>query len=455
MVLMYMTIFGSDLLVFRTISVIIYLFFAYAVFSIGQILYGTKKALVPFLLTVSLTGGIAFYNRALVTALMFFAFVVYYLLLFDKDKKRHHLFYSGVMSALCVFFRHDFAAYIIVISIAFFAINYFKTKQFIIKELIVFYSGFILLTGIIYLYVMSASGFDNMYRQLIIAPLTIFKDYRSIDLPIPFMSFSFSAGGIYNLWQSIMYYFPALVLLLLVVKGVFNKTENEIPKMYYFIGIIAFVLMNQGGTRSDFEHILPSIAFSLLLLPLFISNIKRNKILIYSLIIAFIALPSIFAKLAIVNKSFAIGANQYLDVEKAERISIKEDWQKDYKKTIEYIKSNTKKEERIFVCTDRFDKILLNDIMLYVLTDRLPAVKYHELHPGIVTEAIAQNEMKFSLVQNNTQLIVRELNSFQEENNKSAVSSGVNILDEFINDNYELTEQFGNYQIYLLKTHLR
>jgi len=115
---------------------------------------------------------------------------------------------------------------------------------------------------------------------------------------------------------------------------------------------------------------------------------------------------------------------------------------------IKFVQANTKPDELIFVGNSRHDKIFVNDIMFYFLSERHSATKYHELHPGLATTKEVQLEIIDELKRNNVKLIV--LWSGAEnvaEPNESSLSSGVTDLDDYIKTNYVPVMYFGPYKI--------
>jgi hypothetical protein len=99
---------------------------------------------------------------------------------------------------------------------------------------------------------------------------------------------------------------------------------------------------------------------------------------------------------------------------------------------------------RLFVGAGRHDKIFANDIALYFLAGMQPLTHWHNYDPGVQNSAPVQQDM------------VRELEAWQPpyividprfdrviEPNRSALSSGVTILDRYIADHYEPDATFG------------
>ncbi len=93
-------------------------------------------------------------------------------------------------------------------------------------------------------------------------------------------------------------------------------------------------------------------------------------------------------------------------------------------------------DERIFVTTDRHDQIFVADLSYYFLLNRIPLTRWAHLEPGIQTTAPIQRLIVEDLkryIQENGRAVVLIGPSFQSnEQNLSAVSTGVHILDDYL-----------------------
>jgi hypothetical protein len=111
---------------------------------------------------------------------------------------------------------------------------------------------------------------------------------------------------------------------------------------------------------------------------------------------------------------------------------------------IRYIQKNSTEHEPIFVGLGRHDKIVMNNVLFYFLSNRGSATKWHQFDPGVQTTAKIQSEIIAELLMQPPRYVI--LNSQWDdvkEPNESANSSGVTILDEFIHANYRAVASFG------------
>jgi hypothetical protein len=113
-------------------------------------------------------------------------------------------------------------------------------------------------------------------------------------------------------------------------------------------------------------------------------------------------------------------------------------WMKrDYGLIAYYLARHSEPSERVLVGTDHHDKIFLNPASLYFASNRLPATHWSEYDPGLQSRSDIQRKMIDELQQNNVRFVVRD-GSFDDVNepNGSARSSGITLIDSYIDRNY-------------------
>lgn len=102
-------------------------------------------------------------------------------------------------------------------------------------------------------------------------------------------------------------------------------------------------------------------------------------------------------------------------------------------------------EEEVWVGVSDTSRVYVNNIVLPYLLQRPVPTKWHELHTGIVTTAVVQNQMIEELKDVNYVVI---WDTFYCEDNLSCESSGVYLVRDYLEQNYQLEEQHGGYFIY-------
>ena len=108
----------------------------------------------------------------------------------------------------------------------------------------------------------------------------------------------------------------------------------------------------------------------------------------------------------------------------------------------------TSPSDRIFVAATAHDRVLAGDASFYFLVDRLPGTHFHELHPGLTTTADVQEAIVTDLERNRVPLVVRVEEGLWEEPNASRMSSGVDVLDRYLDARFVVESRVERYSIY-------
>lgn len=121
------------------------------------------------------------------------------------------------------------------------------------------------------------------------------------------------------------------------------------------------------------------------------------------------------------------------------------DLEPDQVAAVDYLRSITTADERIYVGNVRHDMVFIGDTSFYYLAERLPATRYDELHPGVVDRPVTQQEMVNEL--RDVRHVVLWDAPQPSEPNLSSVSTGVTTLDDYIVGHFRVDRVFGTYQI--------
>jgi hypothetical protein len=115
---------------------------------------------------------------------------------------------------------------------------------------------------------------------------------------------------------------------------------------------------------------------------------------------------------------------------------------------VSYIRTHTGPRDKLFVANGRHDIAYANDILFYFLAQRAAVTKYHEFNPGLTTTSQTQQAIIEALRAESVPYVVR-LRYFDNisEPNSSVRSSGVILLDQFLQREYTEVARFGQYEI--------
>jgi len=452
-------IFGNNIMVFRIMINLIVLVGIISILNIGRQLYQNSYGILPAFHALIWLSGYFLYGKAIPVALSLCFVSILFFIGYFKTGRSRSLIFAGLTAAIVMFFRHDFGAYLFIAqSIVLLTLSSpsRSDNQAKRKDIIKYWAATAAIALPLGIYFISAVGFNNLYIHLIEIPSKIFAEYRSLPIPIPFMSESASVGGqIKEILFSIVFYVPPIIFLITLMQLISaGKSKNEnirsIPYIIKMLIMIAGALMySQALIRSDAEHVMPSMIFAMLLLPGIFENIKISKLRIVLTLAAslFLMLLPSLNKAQTLSKIYLSSDSYELTADKASGVKVDAEWGKNFDAMIHFMQSEIPAEEKIYVGNYSHDRILLNDIMIYYISGRASATKYHELHPGVSTTEPVQKEMIEELKSNSVNYIVLCDNNEFLEPNKSRVSSEVYLLDEYIAENYRELKTFGGYKI--------
>jgi hypothetical protein len=113
------------------------------------------------------------------------------------------------------------------------------------------------------------------------------------------------------------------------------------------------------------------------------------------------------------------------------------------KEEVEYIQQHTSPSELAYSGVGRHDKIRANDILFYFVSKRDAPTKWYYLEPGLQTTYPIQEQMIEDLDRRHVRYVIRNLTwDNASEPNESRLSSGVTILDRYIESNYKTAVTF-------------
>jgi len=103
----------------------------------------------------------------------------------------------------------------------------------------------------------------------------------------------------------------------------------------------------------------------------------------------------------------------------------------------------------LLVAPPRFDRVEVGDPLLYVIAGKANPTRYDVMQPGVVTTAGVQREMVRDLSRHPPADVVRweDQRALATEPTGSSRSSGVHLLDDWIDRHYRPAGHFGVYSL--------
>ncbi len=122
---------------------------------------------------------------------------------------------------------------------------------------------------------------------------------------------------------------------------------------------------------------------------------------------------------------------------------------KDRIQAIEYLGAHTRPTDALYVGLPHHDRILANDNSFYFGANRLPATRWSVIDPGLQNSAPIQQQMILDLQRTAPPYIALDSKFLgANEPNDSSKSTGVTLLDTYIQNAYQPVQTFGAIAIY-------
>jgi hypothetical protein len=113
---------------------------------------------------------------------------------------------------------------------------------------------------------------------------------------------------------------------------------------------------------------------------------------------------------------------------------------------LDFIEAHTAPNERVFFATQNHEWLLVNEVDLYFLANRLPGTRYTQYDPNLETRREVQEEMIASLQQHQVRVVVQS-SLIQGHEGQKAMKHGSTLLDDYLRTHFTPVETHGAYTI--------
>lgn len=441
--------FGSSIFIERIYDITIKALIAIVIFAIiRKLLSSNKAAILGWILALFWIGAADYPAYPVYPAILLIYLAIYFFLIHIEKNNSSALISSSILLTVSAIFRHDFAAYAAVTILSLLLLRKATEKRttwFAISS----YLGGFLIVGLPFLYfILIKFNLTQLFNQLIIHPLEITNKYRWLPYPPPSL-------------ENIAFYIFPLISVIGVCFSLFriikNKKTDPLSYGILTISLLGVLFFNQARARSDIIHLFPTAINSIILVPimwvilsqLFSPNHRWVIRLLFIIAFTFTFISPIKKKiLSFKTDSFIITGNH--DLERAGYAQLPVH----LKEIIKYIQSNTSSEEAIYVGVNNHDKFIINDIIIYYLSCRNYATRYHEFSPGIANTLLGQKTIISELKNSSNKLIVLSPGYWYEPND-TKIDFNIDIVDSYIRKNYDLKSSFGDYDVWIRQNNHR
>lgn len=470
-------VFGSSVLVERIWDTIFRAGVALVCYLLAKRFAPRPLALVVWAMVTVWMGFYEFYGYPVYIALFFVLLSIYCLLKLNQAVRVNRwLFIAGLALGIATLFRHDFGVYAFAAEMVVFIPLALTTDglargprplQRLLGLLSPYIGGAALIVLPAVLLILVAVPPALLWNDLVVFPATVFPSVRALPYPKLVPDPRLLAGGLKALPGALPilarqwpYYFPYLVtgltglyLLVRVVMLPWRKLARpEAVRLsgYAFLTLFAVASISQSRIRADLIHLVQLLIVSFVLCIGLVGLAWRNwkPAGIAAMLVAMVCLaPFILQTLEERQQLFQRGiwaATPNTDHQIPAAWGMPVD--PDQAAAVRYIRKSLPEDAPLYVGLSRHDRIFVNDALFYFLAGRKSATRYNELHPGVATTQAVQEEIVADLDRLQVPLVVI-FSMFEDvvEPNGSGKSSGVQILDIYLQRAYQSAASFGPY----------
>ncbi|RJP17699.1 MAG: hypothetical protein C4520_15930 [Candidatus Abyssobacteria bacterium SURF_5] len=478
-------LFGKSLLVERVYSVILMSLIAVLCYSLARRISSARLAVLSWLMLIlwMASFGYLFYGSNVLPTLVLSLLSCSLLINFLQSGSDKHLLLAGAAAGATVLFRHDVGVYTIISEAAILLISALAEarrrdrKALAIPRLLVPTGLYSAAVAAVVLPVLFLLIYHVPTRYLIadfIEWPAVYHVFRTLPfptlLPHPFGVFTGEytpAQALRTALNRFVFYYPIFILFLvsLVVISRFRPRQASaasepqsrmMPTLLLLLLGITF--LNYVRTLPDNYHLLVPTLPALILLPAMFSKtggtsfgkigLSFRCLTIFFTIIMMITLGRFFLQ----SPPSAANLSTFI-LDRARGIQMLPHDVRNIEAAVRCVQEYVPKDQRIFVGNVRHDRLSVNDIMFYFLSERESATRYHMFDPGVTTTRDIQREIIREIEDNRVTCVVLW---YGDEGaigpNAGGVSSGITDLDHFIRTKFQLVQRFGDYLILFRRT---
>jgi hypothetical protein len=274
-----------------------------------------------------------------------------------------------------------------------------------------------------------------------------------------------SAGlraGVRDLLESFPFYFPFLLYGLALVwllvrsrRGLLDWTTPA-PWSFLLIGAVGLLYIGHASVRHDQGHLAATALPSGLLLAVMTKSVwpsgagrrarRRGLAALLVVGIASVLVRPLFTRAHLLADSLGSTTQATFEIPRASGV-VMSPGEDQYQAALAWVLRNVPPGEPIFVGGYRHDRIFINEVTFYFLSERPPATRYQELHPGIATTAPIQREIIGELQRRHVRFVVLAYQPIP--NNERVGPPDSHLLDDYLWEHYARVCSWEGYAAYV------
>jgi len=363
---------------------------------------------------------------------------------------------AGLLLGAAAVFKHDFAAYAAVGAVMAIAVRRENPLPLLASSLVV-------VVPLILLIAWKAGA--EAWRDLVVFPATDFPLVRGEPYPHlvpraqPLVAWVSHPAGLAETRDALL--------------AIGRYVACFMPQVFFLVGLT--VALRRGRKTP------PALGLALALLPLFwmAAHVQQNTHVITMAALSAIVLGTAWGThsisrwalgvagtfhalgllagpaLAFVLMAREVPRAHVLEVPGAALVLVSDEAHAALRPLTAFVRQNVPADEPIYVGLERHDATVISCPILYYLCDRRPAVRHHELHPGVTDREDVQAEMLGWIEGRGARCAIlwrfgwpkERLDGIRDRARRAVPGAGSDTLDAWIASRYEHLASYGEYDV--------
>jgi hypothetical protein len=362
---------------------------------------------------------------------------------------------AGALTGLAAVWRIEFAAYLWLGAMLAYAMRPAAAGR--ARPALVFSGAAAAVALVLYLPVVAMAGLGDSFELLVRYPLEDFSDYQSLPFPLDYdgpLNTGSVGGFLSDSAENLLVFYLPLALVVglagsLVALALRFERERwpQVAAAVFAIGMAHYLV-----TRPDVFHTAPLAVMVAVLAAWALSSAPGRPR-------AAVALAG--AGLAGVGLAYALVEGldrRWLDLRAeyaelrlpvADGVRVRPAQREPLERAVRDVRSRVPPGEPIYVATLRSDLVTSGHPLFYALADRPNPTRYDIQAPGVITSAPVQREIVDDLRRARPRAVVRFTSpvTAAPEPNRAGESSGVTVLDDYLDGAYRPAARHGHYLV--------
>ena len=360
---------------------------------------------------------------------------------------------AGALAGLAAVWRIEFAAYLCLGALLAYALRPGQR----LRPALRFGGAGLLVAVVLYLPVVAAAGLDDSFDLLVRYPLEDFSDYQSLPFPFDYdgpLNTGSIDGFLSDSAESLLLFYLPLVLVIGLVASLVALALRFERERWWQLAAAAFAvgMAHYLVTRPDAFHTAPLAVMVAVLAAWALADAREVRV--RPLVLGATGLAVFAVAYTVVEgldrRWLELRADYVpLHLPPADGVRVHPERRDALERAVHSVQARVPPGQPIYVATRRSDLVTSGDPLFYVLADRPNPTRYDIQAPGVITSAPVQREIVRDLERARPRAVVRFTSRVTavREPNRAGESTGVRILDRYLERAYRRAARFGPYLI--------